>query len=328
MRKLLTLIAICQALIFAMSAYSADIVTLRAAHVFKTDFSAHKAVADFAQRLEKMSNGTIKVEIYPNQQLGNERECLEGASLGSHDIALTGAAGWAVLNPKLGTFELPFLYRDMEHQRKVFTSDMKEVVDNLFSEIGLKFLAYYAYGLRSTLTTKKEIVTMDDFKGLKIRVPEVPIFVQTFKALGANPTPINYGETYTGLQTNVVEGVEGSPESMVSMKFVEICKYYTLTRHQSPPILMAINKARFEKFTPDQQNMILEAASGSGETAFDNVLKANEDAIQTMKDSGIKVNTPSPELLSQMESAVQVVYDDLGAKYGGNDLIQQIKAIK
>jgi len=169
---------------------------------------------------------------------------------------------------------------------------------------------------------------MDDFKGLKIRVPEVPIFVQTFKALGANPTPINYGETYTGLQTNVVEGVEGSPESMVSMKFVEICKYYTLTRHQSPPILMAINKARFEKFTPDQQNMILEAASGSGETAFDNVLKANEDAIQTMKDSGIKVNTPSPELLSQMESAVQVVYDDLGAKYGGNDLIQQIKAIK
>jgi tripartite ATP-independent transporter DctP family solute receptor len=311
------------------AAVAADPVVIKVAHVFKTDFSAHLGAAEFAKLVAEKTNGAVKVEIYPNQQLGNERECLEGAKLGTHDVALTGAAGWAIINPKLGTFELPFLYRDMAHQQKVFTGEFMNVVDELFGESGLKFLAYYGYGIRSTLTKEKAVRGLDDFKGLKIRVPEVPIFVKTFKALGANPTPVNYGETYTALQTNLVEGVEGSPEGMVSMKFTELCKYYTLTKHQSPPILMAINKARFEKnLTPEHQKLVLEAAQESGRMEFSVVVEANEKALQNMKDNKIEIIELSAETLGQIEEKVQVVYEELGQKYGGNELIAKIKAVQ
>jgi tripartite ATP-independent transporter DctP family solute receptor len=261
--------------------------------------------------------------------LGNERECLEGAKLGTHDVALTGAAGWAILNPKLGTFELPFLYRDMQHQQKIFDGEMTKVVDDMYNEVGLKLLAYYAYGIRSTLTKSKPIRKLEDFKGLKIRVPEVPIFVKTFSALEANPTPVNYGETYTALQANVVDGVEGSPESMVSMKFVELCKFYNMTKHQSPPILMAINKANFEKkLSKDQQKLVLEAARESGKNLFSYVLDANEKAIQTMKANKIEiVELPASEM-ARIEAKIQPVYEELGQKYGSTDLIAKIKAVK
>ncbi len=313
----------------ASAAFSADPVVLKAAHVFKPDFSAAKGVADFASLVAKKTNGSVKVEIYPNSQLGNERECLEGAKMGTHDIALTGAAGWAILNPKLGTFELPFLYRDMAHQQKVFTSGMAQTVDKMFGQANLKFLCYYGYGLRSTLTKDKPIRKLEDFKGMKIRVPEVPIFVKTFRALGANPTPINYGEVYTALQANVVEGVEGSPEGMVSMKFTELCKYYSLTKHQSPPILMAINKGTFEnKLSAQQQKQVLEAAAESAQNEFDKVVEANQKAIEFMKANKVEVVELPASEVKKIEKAVQVVYDDLGKKYGGIDLIAKIKAVK
>lgn len=313
-----------------VAADSSNPVVLKVAHVFKTDFSAHIGVAKFAELVEKKSNGEIIVEIYPNQELGNERECLEGAKFGTHDIALTGAAGWAIINPKLGTFELPFLYRDMAHQQKVFSSTgMRKTVDDLYSKVGLRFLVYYGYGIRSTLTKSKAVYKLEDFEKLRIRVPEVPIFVKTFKALGANPTPVNYGETYTALQTDLVEGVEGSPESMVSMKFVELCKYYTLTAHQSPPILMAINKGTFEKkLNSAQQKIVMEAAVESGSWEFNIVDTANIKALETMKTMGIKVIEISDAEKSRIEEKTQVVYDDLGKKYGGNELIREIKAIK
>ena len=316
-------------LLMAGPALCADTVVLKAAHVFKPDFSAAKGVAEFAKLVEQKSKGAVKVEVYPSSQLGNERECLEGAKMGTHDIALTGAAGWAILNPKLGTFELPFLYRDMAHQQKVFTSGMAETVDKMFGQAGLKFLCYYGYGLRSTLTKNKPIKKLADFKGMKLRVPEVPIFVKTFQALGANPTPINYGEVYTALQANVVEGVEGSPEGMVSMKFTEVCKYYSLTKHQSPPILMAINKSTFEgKLSPEQQKLVLEAAQESAQNEFNQVVEANQKALEFMKANKVEVvELPAAEV-KEIEKAVQPVYEELGKKYGGMDLINAIKAVK
>jgi tripartite ATP-independent transporter DctP family solute receptor len=332
MRKSLALMVVLimtMVMLLAGAALAADPVVLKVAHVFKPDFSASKGVADFAALVAKKTNGSVKVNIYPNAQLGNERECLEGAKLGTHDIALTGAAGWAILNPKLGTFELPFLYRDMDHQQKVFTSGMAATVDKMFGQAGLKFLCYYGYGIRSTLTTDKPIKTLADFKGVRLRVPEVPIFVKTFKALGANPTPINYGEVYTALQADVVKGVEGSPESMVSMKFTELCKYYSLTKHQSPPILMAINKDSFnDKLSAEQQKQVLEAAAESARNEFNQVVEANKKALEYMKANNVEViELPAAEV-KKIEAAVQTVYEELGKKYGGLDLIAKIKSVK
>jgi TRAP-type C4-dicarboxylate transport system substrate-binding protein len=199
----------------------------------------------------------------------------------------------------------------------------------MFNEVGLKFLCYYGYGIRSTLTNKKPIKKLEDFKGMKLRVPEVPIFVKTFKALGANPTPINYGEVYTALQANVVEGVEGSPEGMVSMKFTELCKYYSLTKHQSPPILMAINKNSFDKkLSPEQQKWVLDAAVESGAKEFEQVVAANQKALQHMKDNNVEIIELSAEEMKRIESSIQVVYDELGKKYGGTDLISKIKSVQ
>lgn len=311
----------------ASSALAADI-TVRAGYVFNESFSAHRGMVDFARRVTEKTNGAVEVQLYPNSQLGNERELLEGATLGSHEIALTGAAGWAIINPKLGTFELPFLYRDLDHQRKVFSGEFGETVDQLFAEKGLKFLGYMAYGIRSVVTTKDSVETLEKFKGVKIRVPEVPIFVKTFSALGAIPTPINFGEVYTAMQSGVVEGVEGSPESMYATKLTEVGKFFTLTRHQSPPILVAMNKAAFDKLAPEHQSALLEAAQEASDALFDDVVKANADAIESMKKEGVSVVDVSPEELAKIKAAIQVVYDELGAQYESGELIKNIQAVE
>lgn len=311
----------------AAPAGAAD-VTIRAAHVFASTFSAHAGIVDFAERVRAKTGGAVEVAVFPEGQLGNERELLEGATLGSHDISLTGAAGWAIINPRLGTFELPFLYRDMEHQRHVFTGQLAATVDALFAEKGLKFLGYFAYGVRSTLTTSRSVETLEGFRGLKIRVPEVPIFVKTFAALGANPTPINFGEVYTALQSGVVEGVEGSPESLLAQKFSEVAKYLTLTMHQSPPILVAMNKAAFDRLDPAHQQALLEAASEASGALYDKVLKANEDAVTTMAAAGVTVVEVSAAERERIRQAVQVVYDELGAQYGSGELLDRIRAVQ
>lgn len=172
MKKLLTATCVAAFAHFgSVVGASAAEVTIRAAHVFNPTFSSHLGMVDFADRVAEKTDGAVEVSIFPDGQLGNERELLEGPTLGSHDISLTGAAGWAIINPKLGTFELPFLYRDMEHQRAVFTGELRAEVDQLFEEKGLKFLAYFPYGLRSTLTTEAPVDTLESFDGLKIRVP-------------------------------------------------------------------------------------------------------------------------------------------------------------
>jgi len=307
---------------------SAADVTIRAAHVFNTSFSSHLGVVDFAERVADKTNGAVEVKIFPDGQLGNERELLEGATLGSHDISLTGAAGWAIINPKLGTFELPFLYRDMDHQQKVFNGDLRGAVDEMFDEKGLKFLAYFAYGLRSTLTADAPVDTLESFKGLKIRVPEVPIFVKTFEALGANPTPINFGEIYTALQSGVVQAVEGSPESMLAQKFTEVTKYFSLTQHQSPPILVAMNKAAFERLSPEHQTAVLEAAQEASDALFDKVVKANADAVEAMKADGVEVVEVSQAEREKIKQAVQPVYEELGAQYESGELLGKIAAVE
>lgn len=303
-------------------------VTIRAAHVFASSFSSHTAIADFAERVKAKTNGAVEVAVFPEGQLGNERELLEGATLGSHDISLTGAAGWAIINPRLGTFELPFLYRDMEHQRHVFTGELAGVVDALFAEKGLKYLGYFAYGVRSTLTTTHPVETLESFRGLKIRVPEVPIFVKTFAALGANPTPINFGEVYTALQSGVVEGVEGSPESLLAQKFSEVARYLTMTMHQSPPILVAMNKAAFDRLSPEHQQAVLEAAREASDALYDRVLKANEDAVVTMAAAGVTVVEVSEQERARIQQAVQVVYDELGSQYQSGELLDRIRAVE
>lgn len=312
---------------FVAPAAAAD-VTIRAAHVFNTSFSSHLGVVDFAERVASKTNGAVEVKIFPDGQLGNERELLEGATLGSHDISLTGAAGWAIINPKLGTFELPFLYRDMDHQQNVFNGELRSAVDELFDEKGLKFLGYFAYGLRSTLTTEAPVDTLESFKGLKIRVPEVPIFVKTFEALGANPTPINFGEIYTALQSGVVQAVEGSPESMLAQKFTEVTKYFSLTQHQSPPILVAMNKAAFERLSPENQAAVLEAAQEASDALFDNVVKANADAVEAMKAGGVEVVEVSEAEREKIQQAVQPVYDELGTQYESGELLGKIAAVE
>jgi tripartite ATP-independent transporter DctP family solute receptor len=329
MRKLLAATCIAAIAHFGSVAVAAAAdVTIRAAHVFNTSFSSHLGMVDFAERVAEKTNGAVEVKIFPEGQLGNERELLEGATLGSHDISLTGAAGWAIINPKLGTFELPFLYRDMDHQRKVFNGELRSTVDQMFEEKGLKFLAYFAYGLRSTLTTDKPVDTLESFKGLKIRVPEVPIFVKTFEALGANPTPINFGEVYTALQSGVVQAVEGSPESMLAQKFTEVTKYFTLTQHQSPPILVAMNKAAFARLSPENQTALLEAAQEASDALFDKVVKANADAVEMMKVNGVEAVEVSDAEREKIKQAVQVVYDELGAQYESGELLGKIAEVQ
>lgn len=303
-------------------------VTIKAAHVWNEDFSAHKGIAEFKRLCEEKSEGNITVEIYPNSQLGNERELLEGSKMGTHDIAMTGAAGWAVLNPDTTVFELPFLYRDMDHQKAVFNNpELMKTAEGMFDKIGLKMLCYYGFGIRSTMADTP-IRKLEDFEGLKIRVPEVPIFIKTFEGLGAIPTPISYGEAYSAIQSGVVQGVETSPESFVSNKFYEVCDYLNMTKHQSPPIIVAMNKANFEKMSPEQQKIVMEAAKESSDIEYNIAMKGNEKAIGIMKEAGIQIIEIEEAEMKRIKEKLQPVVEELASSCTGIDGMAYYKEIQ
>ena len=177
--------------------------------------------------LEKNSDGALKLEIYPNQQLGSERQCLELLQIGSLDMTKVSAAVMENFSPNMKVLGLPFLFKNKEHTFNVLDGEVgKELLDG-GKKYWLKGLGYYDAGSRSFYTKEAPVEKPENLKGLKIRVMESVTAMNMVNNLGGSPTPISYGELYTALQQGVVDGAENNPPSFVSSNHYEINKYYT-----------------------------------------------------------------------------------------------------
>ncbi len=225
----------------------------------------YQAIAElFAKRVAELTNGGVQIQVFPSDQLGKQLEITEGVMIGTHDLCQTSDTILSNWIPDFGISNLPFIFNDDWDYRKVFDGPVGEEFAKLVEPHGAVVIGWWENGMRHVTNNRREIKGPADLKGLNIRVPEGEIFVDTFKALGCNPTVVAFGELYSALQLKTVDGQENPPAHVVTQKYYEVQKYISRTGHihMSSPILM--NKALLEGMPREYQEAILKAGREMG----------------------------------------------------------------
>ena len=295
---------------------------IRLGHALDTNHSVHKAMVKMGEELYRISSGTMEIKIYPNQQLGSERECLELLQIGSLDITKVSTGVLENFSPNMKVLGLPYLFRDREHAFNVLDGPIgKQLLEEtIFFRI--KGLAYYDAGSRSFYTKSKAIRTPSDLKGLKIRVMESVTAMKMVESMGGSPTPISWGELYTSLQQEVVDGAENNPPSFFLSKQFEVCKYYTLDEHTTLPDVLVSGSYFWDGLKEKQKEWLEEAVKISVDYQRKLWAESESYSLNELKKSGVEIVYPDK---SEFEKMVKPVYDYYKTNKEMHNLINQIK---
>ncbi len=329
MRKLIvstTIIAGLLAIAFPAMAQSGAVV-LKMGHVASTDEPYHKAAEKFAELVKANTAGGVEIQLFPNSLLGGQRELLEGLQLGSVDITLTTAAVLSSFLPKTQVIELPFMFRDREHVYKVVDGPLAKEIYAGDEQKKMKVIDTWESGFRNITNNVRPIEKPDDMKGIKIRVMENKMYIDMFKALGANPTPMARGELFTGLQTKVVDAQENPMGQIYTSRFYEVQKYLTLSGHTYSPEVVVFSLATWKKLSPKNQEAILKASADAKQFNRDLSAKMDKEYIGKIKEKGMTVTSLSPQQVGAFQEKMTPVWDSFADKIG-KDLIQKIKDTK
>lgn len=299
--------------------------TLRLGHGLDVSHSVHKAMVKMGEDLLERSGGKLKLEIYPSQQLGTERECLELLQIGSLDMTKVSVGVLENFAPKMKVLGLPFLFRDRQHSFNVLDGPIGEMLLNEGEKYWLKGLGYYDAGSRSFYTMNKPIEKPDDLIGEKIRVMESATAVNMVKALGGSPTPISWGELYTSLQQGVVDGAENNPPSFYLSRHYEVCKYYSLDEHTVLPDVLLIGTYVYDKLNEQEQKWLNESVKKS--VKYQRILwaEAEAEALREVQKAGVEVIRPDKSLFAEKVISIFEGYKNDKEIY---PLIKQIQETK
>ncbi len=281
-------------------------------------------VTTFGDEVAKRTNGRYKLKYFQMGALGGEREMLEAVQLGTQDMIITstGPVGNFVAETRI--VDIPFLFRDYAHARKVLDGPIGQEILTKFPAKGLVAISWMENGFRHVTNSKHPIKTPEDLAGLKVRTMENKVHMQAFKTLGALPTPMNMNEVFTALQTGTVDGQENPIPVILSNKLYTVQKYVSLTSHVYSPALLIINKGIWDKMSAADKTAFHEAAKIA---LVANRKKVNDDeanGIAIMEKAGTLVNKVDTALF---QKAVAPAYVDFGKEYGA-DNIKKIQAVK
>jgi tripartite ATP-independent transporter DctP family solute receptor len=266
----------------------------------------------FQQYVHDQTNGEVEVKIFPNGQLGGDRQETEAVALGTLQMTIPATAVLTTYSPKFGILDLPFVFKDVDATFAALDGELGADLDKYLLKVGLRNLGYGYNGARSITTGTKPIEEPADLKGIKMRVMESPVFIDMFKALDANPTPMSFGEVYTGLQQGTVDGQENSPSLVYSMKFNEVQKYYSLTNHVQGILAMLINEKFYNSLKPEHQKVVSEGARKFlVEAQRQMELDDTSLFLEKLADAGLIINEITPENHQKFVAAMNPLY----AKY-------------
>jgi len=272
--------------------------------------SCNRSFAKFKELVEQKSNGSIKVEIYPNAQLGNDRESIEGVQMGSITMTNISSSVVAQFVPSLAIFDLPFLFPDKDIAYRLFQDP--EITQILFAEMeqkGFKGLGFWEAGYRHLTTSDKVVKTPDDLKGLKIRTMSSPIQIATWEALGANPTPIAFSELYTALQQKTVVGQENPYGLIVSQKFYEVQKNLSTTGHILTVAPFIMNLEFYNSLPDDLKKVIDDAAEETNKYNYQIAEEEEKASKQELIDNGMQIIELTMEQKQLFKDKVASVYE-------------------
>jgi len=297
---------------------------IRLGHGLDTSHSVHKAMVFMAERLEEKSEGSMSIKIYPNQQLGSERECVELLQIGSLGMTKVSAATMENFAEEFKVLNLPYLFRNNKHRFNVLEGEIGKKLLESSKNKNLVGLAFYDSGTRN-FYADKPINTPSDLKGMKLRVMPSKTAINTVKHLGGSPTPISWGELYTALQQGIVDGAENNLPSYYLNNHFEVCSYYSMDEHTAIPDELLISTIVWDNLSSQQQIWVKEAAEESSDYQKKLWKESEEEALEGMEDAGVTIIHPEKEKFRKL---VKPMYDEFKKDPRMKEIIEDIQETK
>ena len=295
---------------------------IRLGHGLDVTHSVHQAMIKADQYLNEISSGKMRIQIYPNQQLGSERECLELLQIGSLDMTKVSGAVMENFAPNMRIFGLPFLFDDKEHLFRVLDGPIGKSLLKDGEDFWLKGLGYYDSGSRSFYTRDRPITTPKDLEGLKIRVQESASAFEMVKQLGGSPTPISWGELYTSIQQGVVDAAENNPPSFYLSRHYEVCKYYSIDEHTMIPDILLVSTHLWNRLNIQEQEWLQAAIDRSVKDQRKFWTISENTALEAVIAAGVNVSYPKKE---PFQKATKSMYEEFKKDSEIASLINQIQ---
>ena len=270
------------------------------------------------------NSDSIEVKVFPASQLGQSREVIEAMRLGSGASGTTGGpAEYASFVKRIGVLGLPFVWKSYDHAIAVLDGPVGKELDADMEKAGFKVLSWaVSWGYRNVVTAKKEVKTAADLKGLKIRTIPTKVFVAAINAMGANATPMNFGEIYTSLQSGVLDGYEHTAATTVSFKLNEVACCIAMTRHLMDPTVLVFSLAEWKKFSPAEQAVMQKGAQEAAAIVRKMAPEKEAESLAAVKKLGMKVVEIDTAPLQKAALAAQ---DELAKEFGAEALLAQIR---
>lgn len=288
----IALTVLCLLLVGTSMVSAAPKLTLKLSHAYAIDGIVDRAMKVFAEQVTKLSGGTMAIEIYPGGVLGTWRETLESMEFKAVDMVAESLGTLEPYSKLAGLEGAPYLYKDEAHFYRVWDSDAgQKIVDEIVKQTNRRFLNVMWRGARQ-LTTVKPVKTFAELKGLKLRVPAEDTYINTWKALGAAPTPMAFSEVYTALQQKVIEGVEQPINVMLEESWMDVCKYLVMTYHAAEPFGIIVWEPTYKALAKNQQEVLSKAAHAATEWMKDTISKEEAAALKVMAQKGVTVIYP------------------------------------
>jgi len=298
---------------------------IKLGHGLNPSHPVHQAMEFLAERVAEKSDGRMRIDIYPSEQLGSERECLELLQIGSLEMTKVSCSVLEGFVPSMSVLSLPYIFRDEEHGFKVLEGDIGKKLLLAGEKVWLRGLCFYDAGSRSFYTKDKPVLSPADLVGMKIRTQESPTSMKMVQALGGSPTPISWGELYSALQQGVVDGAENNPPSFHLSRHYDVCKFYSLDEHTGVPDVLLINTNIWRGLSSEFQEILQEAADESAQLQKNLWKKATQTALEHVQKSGVKIYYPDKKLFAEKVRSIYEEYRNQPELY---KLIQEIQAVR
>jgi tripartite ATP-independent transporter DctP family solute receptor len=296
------------------------VIILKAALTQNPSEPQVRAVEMFAELVSEGTDGRVRVQVYPNNQLGNSRDVVEGLQMGSIQLANV-ASVMASFVPEINLFELPFLFDGPEHFDAVVDGAIGQSLAPAFGDRGLHLLGFFDVGERHIMTTEAPVGELGDLRGLKIRTMENRLHLATFQAFGANPLPMAYGELYSALEQGVIDGAEAADPNYFAKRFYEPAPYWARIGWIRLIEYVVMSRTFYEDLSAEDQAVIDSAARAMILQERSWYRDEADAALQRLREAGVRISSPDRE---PFRAAARSVYEEWADRVGG---MQKIEAI-
>lgn len=307
-------------------ALAAQEITLRASHSAAPTEPYHIGLTDFAERIAAATDGAVAVEIFPANQLGNEREAIEGLQIGTVDLAVPANAVFTNFVPDLVALDMPFLFDDQEHlERALNSAPLVDAINEAAAARGFRVLGLYTAGVRHIMTRGQAIESLADLSGLSIRTMENPAHVAAFNAMGANATPLAYGELYGAIQAGVVDGAEAANTNFAAQNFFEVAPNWAMVSWTVLISPLIMSEARYQSMSPEIQEALVAAGRESAVVQRAAYAASDDEKLAELEARGVTITRPDTTEFREAVATVLEQFITNDARMGMIQLIEEAR---